>query len=361
MYAPGPLGTTPPHPRLLLELGDQLGSASVILDQETGEVVERVAYDANGTVESDYRPARWHAFREDMRFTGKEEDIEVGLTYFGARYLSTTLRRWISPDPLTVHGWGADANPYAYVSGRTMSAVDPWGLYTVDEAGNRTIADVTTITGQVPTQPTLVTGGGSSAPEIGEPQADPRIAQSADRIARLVGRTAADALAPGVHQFPGGLSYHEQDVPAHIVNGLVSRGVHGTLDIAGIGGVQKAINFYTGGSIGVVEAAESVVRHVKIPVPDRGAGDITRGTVTGFLVVAEALLAGRIAGGAAEAAEEPWLPRREPWLRQGEPRRRSSRERSRSAVRSTRPHKGCERQPYSTRLRDALWRVEVWI
>ncbi len=34
----------------------------------------------------------------------------------------------MSPDPLTIHGMGADPNPYAYVGGRTLSAVDPLGL-----------------------------------------------------------------------------------------------------------------------------------------------------------------------------------------------------------------------------------------
>jgi RHS repeat-associated protein len=61
-------------------------------------------------------------------FTGKEEDIEVGLTYFGARYYSANLGRFVSPDPLTIHGLGADLNPYAYVGGRVMTHVDPWGL-----------------------------------------------------------------------------------------------------------------------------------------------------------------------------------------------------------------------------------------
>ena len=30
---------------------------------------------------------------------GKEEDVEVGLTYFGKRYLNPLLGRWVSPDP----------------------------------------------------------------------------------------------------------------------------------------------------------------------------------------------------------------------------------------------------------------------
>ncbi|MCB9575640.1 MAG: RHS repeat-associated core domain-containing protein [Polyangiaceae bacterium] len=64
----------------------------------------------------------------DSCFTGKEEDIDVGLTYFGKRYLSPYLNRWISPDPLAVHGLGADLNLYAYVSGRALKAVDPLGL-----------------------------------------------------------------------------------------------------------------------------------------------------------------------------------------------------------------------------------------
>ena len=64
----------------------------------------------------------------DSCFTGKEEDIDVGLTYFGKRYLSPYLNRWISADPLAVHGLGADLNLYAYVSGRALQAIDPVGL-----------------------------------------------------------------------------------------------------------------------------------------------------------------------------------------------------------------------------------------
>ena len=118
--------------RVALFVGDRLGSTSVLLDKRTSEVMEKIVVDANGNTESDYRPARWNRAREPYRFTGKEEDVEVGLTYFGARYLSSNLRRWLSPDPLTIHGAAADTNPYAYVGGRTLAAVDPWGLEQVD-------------------------------------------------------------------------------------------------------------------------------------------------------------------------------------------------------------------------------------
>jgi RHS repeat-associated protein len=67
--------------------------------------------------------------REDYGFTGKEADVEVGLTYFGKRWLVPQTGRWLSPDPLALHVPGkADLNLYAYVRGRVFTSVDPWGL-----------------------------------------------------------------------------------------------------------------------------------------------------------------------------------------------------------------------------------------
>ena len=114
---------------VFFELGDHLGSTSVVLDQATGELVERSTFQAYGGAESDYRPSRWAGFREDYRFTGKEEDVEVGLQYFGKRFLNPLLGRWVSADPLAVHVPGeADWNLYAYVRGTVVRAVDPMGL-----------------------------------------------------------------------------------------------------------------------------------------------------------------------------------------------------------------------------------------
>jgi len=101
----------------------------------TGELVERSTYQAYGGSESDYRPERWKSFREDYRFTGKEEDVEAGLIYFGKRFLNPLLNRWVSADPLAIHGLGADPNLYAYVSGRVLKSVDPLGLCDDDGSG----------------------------------------------------------------------------------------------------------------------------------------------------------------------------------------------------------------------------------
>ena len=131
---------------VFFELGDHLGSTSVVLDKATSELVERSTFQSYGATESDYRPGRWNAFREDYKFTGKEEDAEVGLTYFGKRYLNAYLGRWISADPLAIHAPGeADLNVYAYVSGGILKNVDPLGLeeQTVDaaNAGGASAAD----------------------------------------------------------------------------------------------------------------------------------------------------------------------------------------------------------------------------
>jgi RHS repeat-associated protein len=84
---------------------------------------------AYGGAESSYRPSKWGDFREDYRFTGKEEDVEVGLTYFGKRFHNSALQRWVSPDPLEVHAVGSgEPNVYAYVGGRALQNTDPLGL-----------------------------------------------------------------------------------------------------------------------------------------------------------------------------------------------------------------------------------------
>ncbi len=120
---------TTPGQRTLLVLRDALGSAGFVLDRATGQLAEAITYTAYGQTESDYRPPRFSSNREDERFTGKEEDVEIGLVYFGKRYLVPAMARWASADPLAVHAPGeADLNLYAYVHGRVYVAVDPNGL-----------------------------------------------------------------------------------------------------------------------------------------------------------------------------------------------------------------------------------------
>jgi len=121
---------------VLFELGDHLGSTSVVLDKETSELVEASTYQGYGAKESDYRAERWKGFRDDYGFTGKEDDSEFGIVYFGKRFYSPGLNRWLTADPLAVHAPGkADLNVYAYVRAALLRAVDPLGLEDTLSAG----------------------------------------------------------------------------------------------------------------------------------------------------------------------------------------------------------------------------------
>ena len=69
--------------------------------------------------------------KKSVRFTGKERDGEMGLDYFGARYLSGAMGRFVSADPLLASG-GAEGpqtwNRYAYVLNNPLRYVDPTGM-----------------------------------------------------------------------------------------------------------------------------------------------------------------------------------------------------------------------------------------
>jgi RHS repeat-associated protein len=120
---------TTSHRHTFLELSDYLGSGTFTIDHATSELAELATYQAYGATDSDYRTGRWADFREPYKFSGKEEDIELGLQYFGARYYSAYLGVWMSPDPATIHGLEGDSNPYAYVHGRPTAMVDPDGRF----------------------------------------------------------------------------------------------------------------------------------------------------------------------------------------------------------------------------------------
>ena len=96
-----------------------------------GELLEVATYYPNGARETLRANSDVEEFAlEPVGFTGKEDDSEVGLVYFGMRYLMPHLGRWASPDPLQIHagGGGEFGNSYHYVSGNLLQARDPLGL-----------------------------------------------------------------------------------------------------------------------------------------------------------------------------------------------------------------------------------------
>jgi len=107
---------------------DALGSAVAATD-ETGSVLWTESYAPYGT-----RQERNDAGANDYWYTGKAEDESIGLSYFGARWYSTGLGRFMAVDPVevdeaNVHSFNryayANNNPYKYVDTDGRANVAP--------------------------------------------------------------------------------------------------------------------------------------------------------------------------------------------------------------------------------------------
>ena len=69
------------------------------------------------------------AFRTAHKFTGKERDTESGLDNFEARYLGSSLGRFMSPDPMGGKTEDPQSlNRYAYVRNNPLTLTDPSGM-----------------------------------------------------------------------------------------------------------------------------------------------------------------------------------------------------------------------------------------
>jgi RHS repeat-associated protein len=104
---------------------DHLGS-SVKLTDETGQVIQTIAYDPYGETalsEGATEPA--------YQYTGQEKDAETGLYYYGARYYDPELGRFIQGDSLL-----DGLNRYAYGHNNPLKYTDPTGNYVVDPDTN---------------------------------------------------------------------------------------------------------------------------------------------------------------------------------------------------------------------------------
>lgn len=113
---------------------DHLASSSVITDA-SGNVQQRYYYYPYGGTVAEIGGDSNHYL-----FTGKERDTESGLDYFGARYYSSAIGRFMSPD------WSAKPQPipyadlndpqslnlYTYVENNPLMRVDPNGHCDMD-------------------------------------------------------------------------------------------------------------------------------------------------------------------------------------------------------------------------------------
>jgi RHS repeat-associated protein len=108
---------------------DHLKTASVITDSAGVIKAESDYYPWGGELKFVDNDAN------DYKFTGKKRDLETGLDYFGARYYSNGLGRWVSADwsatpipvPYADFGDPQSLNLYGFVGGNPASKADPDG------------------------------------------------------------------------------------------------------------------------------------------------------------------------------------------------------------------------------------------
>ena len=135
------------------DLADWLGTERVRVNAITGAVSEKCTSlpwgDNLQCSSTDLSP---------MHFTGKQRDPESGLDNFGARYNSSSLGRFMSPDssayakPLNPQSW----NLYSYALNNTLLYVDPTG-HTVSLANCKDKNQCASVLGQAAQLPNGVT------------------------------------------------------------------------------------------------------------------------------------------------------------------------------------------------------------
>jgi len=101
---------------------DHLGSPRLVVNVQTGIVVQKIDYDEFGNVTYDSNPGF-----QRFGFAGGLYDPETKLARFGARDYDASTGRWTSKDPLDFGG--GLSNLYEYVVNDPLNRFDEYGLY----------------------------------------------------------------------------------------------------------------------------------------------------------------------------------------------------------------------------------------
>ncbi len=101
-------------------LTDHLGGPRVVMDVETGKVVQRMDFDEFGNVLQDTQPGF-----QPFGFAGGLYEPGTKFTRFGRRDFDAMTGRWSAKDPI---GFAGGLNLYAYGENDPVSLVDPRGL-----------------------------------------------------------------------------------------------------------------------------------------------------------------------------------------------------------------------------------------
>jgi RHS repeat-associated protein len=111
---------------------DDLGSARLVVDTASGEVLQRLDYDEFGQVVLDTNPGF-----QPFGFAGGLYDPQTGLVRFGFRDYDPQIGRWTTKDPMGLVS--GEPTLYQYASGDPVNSTDMLGLR--DCATYRPLAD----------------------------------------------------------------------------------------------------------------------------------------------------------------------------------------------------------------------------
>jgi RHS repeat-associated protein len=100
-------------------LYDGKGNVAALVDSGQA-IVAAYTYDAFGNLMSEAG-----SLSQPFKFSTKPYDDDTGLSYFGYRFYSPVLGRWMTQDPI---GYAGGLNLYEYVGNNPVSWIDPKGL-----------------------------------------------------------------------------------------------------------------------------------------------------------------------------------------------------------------------------------------
>ncbi len=109
-----------------IPIHDHRGSLVTLIDPLSQKPVETHRYTAYGEKLSDNQLSPWG-------FSSKRSDPETGLSYFGRRYYSPSLGRWLTTDP---QGFADGPNLYAYLHNNPLTDFDLYGLWSMGGVWN---------------------------------------------------------------------------------------------------------------------------------------------------------------------------------------------------------------------------------
>ena len=102
-------------------IADHLNSPRLVVDVQTGKIIQQLDYDEFGNILVDTEPGF-----QPFGFAGGLYDNDSKLTRFGARDYDASTGRWTTKDPIRFRGMSS--NFYQYAAGDPVNRVDPLGL-----------------------------------------------------------------------------------------------------------------------------------------------------------------------------------------------------------------------------------------